>query len=234
MAHIKRTKLYEEVMARILELVGKDNMNQGDRLPSEKEMCELFGVSRMVIREAICALQSQDLIEVKHGSGIYVKDIKGKILVPISLSLRAGQEQMFNILKLRKGIESEAAYLAASDAKETDFAKLIKVMDAMDKAVDLGEGAKEDYEFHCALIESTHNDIYVKVFYDIIAKNFFDVTMSSQKNFSDSFGPRLVVIEEHMKIFKHIRNGQPDAARKAMWEHLNSVENKLHKLVPSD
>ena len=73
---IKKRKLYEDVIAGIEEMLQSNNMQPGDRLQSEKELALYFGVSKTAVREALSALQTAGLIEVKHGSGIYVRNVK--------------------------------------------------------------------------------------------------------------------------------------------------------------
>lgn len=232
MGSIERTKLYEKVISAILEMITREQMQRGDKLPSEKEMCEMFGVSRMAMREALSVLQSRDLIEVRHGSGAFLKDINEKLIAPININLRSGREQIFYLAELRKGVESEAAYLAASRAEESDIRNLLQILEDMRQDIYTEEGAsKEDYQFHCAVIEAAHNPIYKKVFNDFIADNFFKVLNSSHPIFSRTLGPRLIVIDEHVEIVENIMHHRPEAARLSMWKHIDSVELKLRKIL---
>ncbi|MEW6624428.1 MAG: FadR/GntR family transcriptional regulator [Bacillota bacterium] len=227
MTRIKRPKLYEEVMIRIEEMIKTNQLKEGDRLQSEKELAELFGVSRMAIREALSALQSAGLIEVRHGSGIYLKEINDKLANPITLRLLTGSENLLNILELRRGLETEGAYLAAGRAEESDLEKIEDVLQKMESELNVGGSAHhEDFKFHCSLIRATHNPVFSKVF-DAIANIFYEGLRSSHEIFTQSLGPRFVVLEEHRKIFDHIKHGEAEAARDAMRVHLGNVEAKL-------
>jgi len=230
MRQIQRKKLYEEVMAGILDMIKTNAMRPGDKLQSEKELGEIFGVSRIVIREALSALQASGLIEVRHGSGIYVKDVN-ELLYKADLGFQAGKQHIIDILEFRKGVESEVAYLAAMRSTPEDEEELKGVLDDMLKAVALGGlAAEEDYRFHARLFAASRNPVYAKVFNDIITPSYYDVLKSGHELFSRAFGPRLVVVQEHKAIFDFIVQRDPAAAREAMWEHLDSVEAKLRKL----
>lgn len=227
---IKRTKLYEEIILGIEEMIRANDMQPGDKLQSEKELAVHFGVSRMAIREALSALQSAGRIEVRHGSGIYIKDIGEELVNPITLQLLASKDNLLRILELRRGLETEGAYLAALRADSSDIAKLEDYLGKMAEEVkNGGNAAFEDFKFHCALVKASHNPIFSTVF-DTIANVFHEGLRSSHEYFRKNQGPRLVVLEEHRLIFECIKNRKPEEARKAMREHLESVEAKLLKI----
>ena len=119
MTQIKKKKLYEEVIIGIEEMLKSNNMQPGDRLQSEKELSLYFGVSKTAVREALSALQTAGLIEVKHGSGIFVRDVNDKLTNPLTMKLLTNRENMLQIMELRKGLEPEGAYLAARRADRT-------------------------------------------------------------------------------------------------------------------
>ncbi|MFZ5753798.1 MAG: FadR/GntR family transcriptional regulator [Bacillota bacterium] len=224
MKSIKRTKLYEEVMLQIEEMIRANGMKEGDRLQSEKELATLFGVSRMAIREALSALQSVGLLEVRHGSGIYIRDINENLTNPITLKLLTGKENLLNILELRMGLETEAAYLSAIRSGKEDIAKMEDVLEKMSFEVESGgTAANEDFQFHHVLVQSTRNPLFIKVF-ETIANVFHEGLRSSHQIFRASYGPRLVVLEEHRLIYEHIKNREAEAAREAMRKHLDNVK----------
>lgn len=226
MQKITRRKLYEEVVAGVLEMIKRSRLSQGDKIHSEKELSDLFGVSRMVIREALSALQANGILEVRHGSGIYLKNVDD--LFKGDLNFLAGKQNILNILELRKGIEAEAAYLASIRSTADEQESLRKILNDMYEEIATGGGASEtDYRFHLQLAQATHNPVYLKVFNETVAANFYEVLKSSHTLFSRAFGPRLVIVGEHKEILNHIVGRRPNEARTAMWEHLDSVQAKL-------
>ena len=229
MQQIKRKKLYEMVTVGIIDMIKTNKLKQGDKILSGNELSELFGVSRMVIREALCALQSSGIIEVKHGSGNYLKDVDD--LYKEDLDLQVGKQHILNILEFRKGFEGQVAYLAAERSSKEEQIELATALDKMHQAISLGgNAAAEDYHFHVLLTNATHNPVFLKVFNDIIAANFYEGLKSSHRYFSKIFGPRILIIAEHKEILDCIVNRQPQEAREAMGEHLVNVESKLRKL----
>jgi Transcriptional regulators len=228
---IKRKKLYEEVISGIIGMIKANNMKSGDKLSSEKELGSLFGVSRMVIREALSALQSNGFVEVKHGSGIYLKKIDD-LVYNNDLEAYSGKQKIIKIIEFRKGLESEAAYLAALRCTEQDKLYLEENLHKMLQAVSSGQNAsEEDYQFHATLMTASHNTFYEKIFNDIIQPSYYDILKSGHSFFAKTIGPRLVVVQEHQEIFEFIKSSRANEARQAMWYHLDSVEVKMRNLL---
>jgi len=231
---IKRTKLYEVVVENIVESVKKGQIKCGEKIPSEKELAKEYGVSRMAIREALSALESAGVIEVKHGLGIFVKDINEEIMNPITQSLLTEKESLLNILELRIGLETEGAYLAAMRASEEQLQKLESALRLMKEEIARGgTAAIEDFEFHSILIEATGNPIYIKVF-ETIANIFYEGLKTSHNIIKSRLGPRLVIGEEHQIILDHIKSKQPEKARQSMREHLTKVRKTLTTILPDN
>lgn len=232
LSQIKRKKLYEEVMAGIVEMIKERQMKTGDRIEGEKELAVSFGVSRMVIRESLSVLQSTGIVEVKHGSGIYVKDIIEHLSNPAYLHFQSQKDKMLNILELREGIEAEGAYFAALRANSEDIEVLRNIISQMQDEIESGgNAATPDFQFHLAVIQATRNPAYIQVFDDIIANIFYEGLKASHEILKTDFGPRLVVLEEHRNIFEHIKNKRPEDARESMHAHLQAVGEKLKRVL---
>ena len=230
MTQIKKKKLYEEVIIGIEEMLKSNNMRPGDRLLSEKELSLYFGVSKTAVREALSALQTAGLIEVKHGSGIFVRSINDKLTNPLTMKLLTNRENMLQIIELRKGLEPEGVYLAARRADRTDISKIKACLLAMAEAIERGEHtANSDLAFHRALIKATHNPAYCNV-HDTIAVVFNEGMQSSQESLYMSEGQRLAVLEDYRLIYDAIKKKQPEKARDLMRKHLEKIEEHLYRL----
>ena len=230
MAQIKRNKLYEEVILGIEEMLKSKNMQPGDRMPSEKELSLYFGVSKTAVREALSALQTAGLIEVKHGSGIFVRSVNEKLTNPLTMKMLGNRDNMLQIMEIRKGLEIEGTFLAALRADRTDIAKIKSCLLTMAEAIEQGENASHsDLAFHRALIQATHNPAYCNV-YDTIASVFNEGMQSCHEYFFLNDGQRLVVLEDHRLIYDAIKKKQPERARDLMRRHLENIEESLHKL----
>ncbi|MDR3564277.1 MAG: FadR/GntR family transcriptional regulator [Negativicutes bacterium] len=230
MHQIKRKKLYEDVITGIMGIVKTDGLNPGDKIHSVEQLSDLFGVSRTVIREALTVLQTNDYLEVRHGSGIYLKNSES-LQYPADLNIPGGKRQILNMLELRKGLESEAAYMVALRCTEEARQNLREVLQDMFDAISTrGYASEEDSRFHTILINACQNPVYIKIFNEIIKPNYYEVLNSSHQFFSKTFGPRFVIIKEHEKILDLIDEHKADKARQAMWTHLDNVEAKLRNL----
>lgn len=158
MALIKKKKLYEEVIVGIEEMLKSNNLQVGDRLQSEKELALYFGVSKTAIREALSALQTAGLIEVKHGSGIYVRSVNENLNNPLTMKLLTNRDNMLQILELRKGLETEGVFLAAQRADSNDIARIKDCLLEMAEEIERDQNASHgDLHFHCAVMNSAHN-----------------------------------------------------------------------------
>ncbi|ATW23471.1 FadR/GntR family transcriptional regulator [Candidatus Formimonas warabiya] len=225
---IKRNKLYEEVVEKILEMIKQKEIEEGEKFPTEKELSAMFGVSRMAIREALSALQASGVVEVKHGSGTYLKNINDDVIIkPIARELIAQKDNLLDLFELRRGIETEAASLAAVRASDEQISKLKEVLAQTRKALSEGKMlVSEDFEFHFAIVEATNNNTFIKV-YNTIANSFYEGLSSTHEILQQRLGPRVVVLSEHEEILKYIEKKEPELARRETRKHLDNAYARL-------
>ena len=180
------------------------------------------------------ALQTAGVIEVKHGSGIYVRNVNEKMTNPLTLKMLTNRENILQILELRKALETEGAFLAAERANENDIAQIKDSLIALSEVIERGGSASAaDRRFHCALIAAAHNPAYTNV-YDTIANIFNEGMQSSHEYFSAQPELKLQVLEEHRLIYDAVKKHQPQQAGHFMRQHLENAENILRKLTVSD
>lgn len=223
---IKKRKLYEDVIAGIEEMLQSNNMQPGDRLQSEKELALYFGVSKTAVREALSALQTAGLIEVKHGSGIYVRNVNEHLSNPLTMKLLTNSDNMLQILELRKGLEAEGAFLAAQRATKTEIARIKGCLISLAEEIDRGEKAlNADYQFHCAVMSATHNQAYSKVFDTIVT-----VFHEGMRALNVDYGSGGNLLEQHRLIYDAVKKHQPEQARNLMRAHLENLETQLSRM----
>ena len=232
MALIKRTKVYEEIVSQILSMVKERNLQVGDKLPSEKDLALMLGVSRMALREALSVLQASKFVEVKHGSGIYLMDYYDKLINTDIISMLVEKNNLLNMLEVRIGLETNGAYLAAQRANEKDIRDLDALLYKMDCAVNSADGfaVKEDFDFHLCLIKIPRNPVYIKI-YNSIASAFYDALIYSYDTMSKRKRQTLVAVNEHRQVFEHIKNGDAESASHAMRSHLKNVEESIRSIL---
>jgi GntR family transcriptional repressor for pyruvate dehydrogenase complex len=225
---IRRSKLYEEIIQQIKGLIATNQMAPGDRLPSEREMSENFGVSRSAVREALCALDNAGLIEIKHGSGVYLKDVNEKAwMEPLVQLFFSKKENLLGLLELRMGLESEAAALAALRAKPENIMAMEQALQQIEQELKgQGQPNKADFRFHCALAEAAGNSFFTNVLQHI-REAFQQGLQTSHGLLQQDPDRRRILVPEHRAILDAIKNRDPEEARLALRYHLGKVKKRL-------
>jgi len=221
---IRRFKLYEEVAARIRDLIASGALNPGQALPSERKLAEQFKVGRAVIREAIRQLEVSGLVESRHGGGNYVREITVEHLVaPIASVLNGMSHLREELMDARLFFEHQIARAAAARATPQDLQLLEDVIRRQEERATSGQsGAEEDAEFHELLARATHNTVVERVMEvidnlleDSPARHFRSVERSE------------ISLEGNRRILDAVRRHDQEAAQKAMVEHLEDIAAAL-------
>ena len=150
----------------MLDAILEQRLEPGDRLPSERELGEQFGVSRTVVREAVRALVAKGVIEVISGSGLRIAEASPRtVRESLSLYLHNSTLDYERMHEVRAVLEVHMAGMAAERSSEDDLRVLTSAHEAMARAVDDGRSAEElailDLEFHRAMARATHNELFL-------------------------------------------------------------------------
>lgn len=140
-------------------MIADGDLQAGDRLPSESELCESLGVSRSSLREAIRTLSALGVVETRHGSGTYVGALRASDLIS-TLSLTVGLlplESMLELYELRRVLESHAAAQAAARADGEIVAELTRLLEELEGTFDDDEQSELDHRFHMAVARLAGN-----------------------------------------------------------------------------
>src|SRR5262245_49865030 len=172
----RERRLSDKVADMMLETILSDRLQVGDRLPSERELGEQFGVSRTVIREAVRALVAKGVIEVRSGSGLRVAAVNAStVQESMSLFLRGGDVSYDKVHEVRRMLEVHTDGVAAERADDADLQALTHAWEAMEIVIaDVDEPALRDLEFHRAIARATNNELYV-ILMDTIGRSLIDV-----------------------------------------------------------
>ncbi|WP_068545693.1 FadR/GntR family transcriptional regulator [Thalassotalea crassostreae] len=213
---MKNRRLFWQIVEKIETLIDSGAYPVGGRLPPERVLAETFNVSRPTIREAIIALEVREKVEVKTSSGVYV-------LAKINDDDSTLKISPFELTQTRALIEGEAAALAAATITEDELEQL------KDTLVKMSEGPNPevaDKEFHTIISTATRNNALKKTIEDLWRmRETHDNIRSAYKNVcSQSDKQRL---DEHTVIYKALKAGDSNAARKYMHEHFNRLINSL-------
>ncbi|MFC1491196.1 FadR/GntR family transcriptional regulator, partial [Nitrospinota bacterium] len=126
---VKRTRLYEDVVAQIEHLIRTKKLCPGDQLPSERELAATLGIGRASVREALRTLDSTGLIEVRSGQGAFLRNISvdpylTSLRESLSFLLDVRDETLLELWEVRQGLEEQVASLAAQRRTDEDVEKL--------------------------------------------------------------------------------------------------------------
>jgi DNA-binding FadR family transcriptional regulator len=197
---------------------------ENEKLPAAVELCEIFQVSRPVAREAIRVLNSKGLTysRPKVGTVVRPKD-EWHLLDPdvlFWLIKSTPENDFFNTLStVRRVLEPELAYIAASTATDEDIAQIRKAYDGMEKAANIKEFVQPDINFHLAIAKATHNDLlaYMSKMLVLPLRQSIKVTSLVRPNSHKLSLPR------HKAILTAIENKDPLSARLASLVQLDDV-----------
>jgi GntR family transcriptional regulator, hexuronate regulon transcriptional repressor len=214
-------RLYKDIANMLLQDLASGRYPVGAKLPAERELSTTYAVSRPVIREAIIALEVQGLIEVKIGSGAYVKALPGNTDVS-RFNISA-----IELTEARLLIEGEAAALAASQITDAELAKLEELVDQIAREnLDPAGNDKADRAFHLAIAAATRNNALIEAIERLweLRRVSPEAALLHEKARTANIKP---VVDEHRCILAALKVRDPAAARAAMRGHLSQVLESL-------
>ncbi len=237
------SRSYMQTAAQLRSYIGKLDIDPGARLPAERELVQLLGVSRPTLREALIVLELQGEIEIRVGSGIYIKtppaaNNKAKATTrPADLSLNViPEDSTGDVYQMRYLLESSIAAEAARFISTPRLRKLKKSLLDMMKAhrtngpASPRRMAEADRTFHVTLAESTENQLVIKTVSNLFDHRDLPIASKMHMHFENADSWRFT-IEEHRQIYEAIENRDPLQAQAAMQRHLSQTHHNLMKLI---
>jgi GntR family transcriptional repressor for pyruvate dehydrogenase complex len=225
--------LADRVTAVLLDKIKGGEFPPGTRLPTEQVICERFGVSRTVVREAISRLKSDGLVEVRQGSGTVVREANRTTAFRLDIDPQDSVDAVLRVTELRRGIEAEAAALAAQRRTRTQLADIKRALAAIDAAArQQRDGVDEDLAFHMAISRATGNPLYPSLleFISQFIHAAIRVTRTNEAR-RDDFSTQ--VRNEHRAIFDAIAAQDAIAARQAALTHIDNAGARIQEADPS-
>lgn len=217
---IKKVNISEEVFLQMKQLILDREWKSEDKLPSESELCKLFDVSRVTVRNALQKLVALDLIETRLGDGSYVKMIDETASFNRLVPTVYFEENFDSILEFRREIESGTCAIAACKADENDITDLRNMLKKMENLQDdLEQLALADLDFHYKIAQISRNALIIKT-YEIIS----DVYRSHMKRMVKKMGGEMGMFY-HKEIVDSIEAGDGDRARSYMYKHIAENQN---------
>ncbi|PRR80069.1 HTH-type transcriptional regulator LutR [Clostridium liquoris] len=218
---VKNTKVYEQVIYQIKDMINKGVLKKGDKLPSERDMVESLQVSRTSIREALRSLEIIGLIESKQGEGNFIRSsFENSLIEPLSIMFMLQDSNPGEILELRKIIEKETAGLAAERITEEELKELELLMGKFKELVEGEQMVSVDREFHYKIAQASKNFLILSIF-NAISSLMESFIKDARKNILIKEENKEILYKQHENIYKALLNKNPQQAMKAMIEHLD-------------
>src|SRR5918996_3424782 len=218
---IKSTRIYEEIVRQVKTMIAEGRLKGGDRLPPERDLAEKFVVSRTSVREALRALESLGLVEIRPGEGTFVRQVSIEALVePLALLLVSQREAIGELFEARRLLEPSLAALAAGRATPEELQEMERILEEQAREVAAGRtGLAQDAQFHTAIATAAHNRAITR-----IAHAIMDLLTQSREDALNTPGRPTRSHEDHRRVLAAIATRDADGARRAMLEHIQAVE----------
>ena len=214
-----------EQTAKLLSLIRERGFQPGDKLPSERDLASLFGMSRGAVREALIRLDTLRIIDSRPKSGFYLqpygaeRSIEAMVLFAETNTPLSAAEVAQSV-ELRSVLESEAMRLACLRRTQQDLDRLTQLLAASAAAIERGETLAElDADFHKAIVAATKNDVllrFINVFYLMSRKRrqtyFLDPQQSRRSH------------AQHLQLYRAIEAQDVELGQQLLRRHLKGVD----------
>ena len=210
----------------ILEQIVSGVLKEGDKLPSENEICRSSQVSRPTVREALMRLHADGLVTTRQGSGTFVRKRPPQQLTRLAaVSDIAG---MLRCLEVRSAIEGQAASLAASRKTPVQMERIFESLATLQKAFDGNSvPAAADFDFHLAVSAASGNSMFADVLEMLNETIQGAMTVALGITRAGSRDRARRVYEEHEAVAEAIARSDPDAAGLTMRYHLHRARQRV-------
>jgi DNA-binding FadR family transcriptional regulator len=222
-------KLYQQIARAIATAINDGRYGPGDKLPSERELADDFGVSRPTVRDAMIALEFQGLVEARQGSGVYVN----ALAAPGTEDPAEVEVGALELTEARRLFEGEACALSAATATDESLALLEQLVDQMARSFAPDEVERLEQAFHLAIARATGNaaiEAGVEDLWALRQQSPACVAMLRRARAHGGGGG----VEAHRRIVAALRRRDPRAARQALHAHLAQVIENLLAVAELD
>jgi DNA-binding FadR family transcriptional regulator len=222
----------DRVVKNLIERIHSGALKVGQRLPSEEKLCEEFGSSRTVVREALQQLKAMGVVRSRSGSGTYVTEGQLEQLGD-SLQLYSARADDFEVwkelLELRMLIETDSVRRLARSGSPADLAPVWEALETMRRHTgDLEQFARSDVAFHEGIVKASGNELFVTVHRAVIpiALRFAQATYYSLGQVQEN-------LDGHQAIFDALMKRDEEEAAAQMRTHLENSARNIEKIFAS-
>lgn len=227
----RKPKLSESVVATIRRQLLAGEIQSGQKLPTEGQLTETFGVSRTVIREALAKLAADGLVEARQGAGVFATEHIVGAFGAMAADMGTKDSIALNVLEVRLALEIESAGLAAIRRNAAQEAAIQEAFFEFERLLLKSEPTgPADLAFHRAIASATSNPFYVEML-DVLGRRAIpcDVTSPWSTEIAQSDEYQRGLQREHLVILNAISAGDAQAARDAMRVHLSASQKRYRE-----
>lgn len=226
----ENAKLYRKIADSIADAIEAGQYKLGDRLPTERDLAEQFGVSRPSVREATIALEMMGMIETVHGQGNFVSArVRPTTLSSVEIDTEAGA---FELIEACRVFEGEAAALAATAITDDQIARLEALVERMARRGSV-QDEDADREFHLVIAHASGNSAIIATIENLWL--WRDRSALARNTLTQARGadpePR---IDGRRRVVEALKDRDPAAARDAMRGHLERVIDHLLRATETE
>ena len=227
---ISRLSLSDEIVEQIIDLISRGILRPGERMPSEKQLCQQFGVGRTSVREALRSLSVMGILEPHAGEGTYVSGDSSRYLEKtLHWSLLLDRKMVDDLIETRLTLESETAFLAAQRAGHDDLQEIEAAIEGMEQSANQPDSYLGfDLRFHVAIARASQNSILFQLLGMIrgYLQTWIKETLSAPPAHHSELRANKS-IAEHRVVQAALKSGNAERARQAMKEHILSSSTDL-------
>ncbi len=221
---IERQNLSDDLAQRVRQLIHRGGIRSGDRLPSIAEMARQFNVAHPTLREALRKLEILGVVDIRHGSGVYVGEDHNSLLIANPMfEGTVSQKLLLDLVEARISIERKTASLAADNATPEDLDHLRELLARAEENLDDGVVLAEvNLAFHRGIAVASGNEVFHQLL-EVLAS----VIREEQRIVLETYGPREEFHREHLEILEALERKDPDLAVERIQAHLEGVKRIL-------
>lgn len=228
---VRRVSPTQQVREQLLLAIEAGDYAPGVLLPSERVLCETFGVSRVSVREAIAGLEALRVVTVQHGKGAFVADpLSEQLTGPFQRYVDAHRDELLDLLNVRGALDELAAAEAATHATNSSLEAATSAHEefcrlAEENEADLSQLATLDVKFHVAIAEASENQLLSKLLADLHGA----MEDSRRMTLGRSEHQPSISVKQHSAILAAITTGDAKRARLEANRHLSGLRSWIER-----
>jgi len=228
---VRSKSLDSAVLDSLAVYVDQQAIVPGSKLPSERVLSEALCVGRSTVREALKRWDALGIIELRQGSGAYLRVAVSPSLlhVPLVLARPSKVKNLLQILQVRRALEGESAALCASSASAEVIAAIGKCLLKLEAAYASGDGSDEDWQFHQSIYHASGNP-----FFPQIIQSMHDLLHQLWENALHLPDFAAASHPFHRAMYEAIARRDPEQARAQAWKLIDSVECEIREAFPDE